>query len=158
VERIEQESDSIEIDVVEFIAEIISEIQATYKQSKKEVTLESNSGNINTKINKEILSCITANLIENAVKYSNKQVRIGIEKKDIRLNLIFEDDGPGILENQREQVFEPFYRLEGKPDYNSHGLGLAIVKACIQAEKGEILLGNSNLGGLKATVSIPLRS
>ena len=77
-----------------------------------------------------------------------------------RRNLVItvEDDGPGIPAHLREAVFRPFYSLDNARNQNvkSTGLGLAIARDIIRAHGGEIHLGESRLGGLKATIRMPL--
>ena len=156
VERLEQENQTVVIPVKHAISEVALGLQESYKQSR-EISVEGADSFATVVANRELFSSIVTNLLENAVKYSAKRVRVRFEKKDSFLNLFVEDDGPGIEVTKREQVFEPFFRVDGKPkvDFSSHGLGLSIVKACVQAEKGTIQLGDSDLGGLSVRVSIP---
>ncbi len=156
VERLEQENQTVVISVQRTISEVVGGLQESYQQSR-EISVEADDSQATVVANQELFSSIVTNLLENAVKYSSKHVRVRFEKKDSFLNLFIEDDGPGIEGAKREQVFEPFFRIAGKSkmDTSSHGLGLSIVKACVQAENGTIQLGDSDLGGLSVRVSIP---
>jgi len=73
------------------------------------------------------------------------------------LRLIFEDDGPGIPERERDNVFRPFYRLDHarNQDEGNSGLGLAIARDIAKSHGGEIALGESSMGGLRAIISLP---
>jgi two-component system osmolarity sensor histidine kinase EnvZ len=97
------------------------------------------------------------NLLNNAMRYANRVV-LAAAGKGGELIITVEDDGPGIPESAREAVFRPFYRLDDARNQNvkSTGLGLAITRDIIRAHGGEIELGESTLGGLKATVKLPL--
>ena len=69
-----------------------------------------------------------------------------------------EDDGPGIPEDKREDVFKAFYRLESSRNKETGGvgLGLSIAKDVISSHGGTITLGDSDMGGLRVLISIPL--
>jgi len=71
---------------------------------------------------------------------------------------VIEDDGPGIPEARREEAFRPFHRLdEGRNlQKGGSGLGLAIARDIARAHGGDIILSESPLGGLKATVRLPV--
>lgn len=100
--------------------------------------------------------CLT-NLVANAQRYGD---RIAIEAlRDNRyLTIHVDDDGPGIPPDQREEVFRPFYRLDEarNQDEAGSGLGLAIARDIARAHGGDIQLTQSAMGGLRATVRIPV--
>ncbi len=73
------------------------------------------------------------------------------------LTLNFDDDGPGIPEKNREDVFKPFFRLDEARnlDDSGTGLGLAIARDIARSHGGNVILGDSPLGGLRATIRVP---
>jgi two-component system, OmpR family, osmolarity sensor histidine kinase EnvZ len=97
------------------------------------------------------------NLVANAQRYGD---RIAIEAvHDKRyLTIRVDDDGPGIPAEKREDVFRPFFRLDEarNQDEGGTGLGLAIARDIARAHGGDIVLGQSPLGGLRATVRVPV--
>lgn len=97
------------------------------------------------------------NLVANAQRYGD---RIDIEAvHDERyLTIRVDDDGPGIPAEMREDVFRPFFRLDEarNQDEGGTGLGLAIARDIARAHGGEITLDKSALGGLRATVRVPV--
>jgi two-component system osmolarity sensor histidine kinase EnvZ len=97
------------------------------------------------------------NLVSNAVRFGSR-VAISAAMKRRNLVVIVEDNGPGVPKETREDVFRPFYSLDTARNQNikSTGLGLSIARDFIRAHGGEIHLGKSHLGGLKATIRIPL--
>src|SRR6478609_2239763 len=100
--------------------------------------------------------CI-ANLVSNAARYADKVAITG--HRDHRyLTVTIDDDGPGIPADMREEVFKPFLRLDDarNQDEGGTGLGLAIARDIARAHGGDILLGESPQGGLRATVRIPV--
>lgn len=87
---------------------------------------------------------LTVNLVENALRYTQAggTVEVRIEQ-DENLTLTVEDNGPGIPEEERDKVFERFYRILGS-DVQGSGLGLAIVKEIAAAHQAQILLSDSS--------------
>ena len=72
--------------------------------------------------------------------------------------IIFDDDGPGIPSQSREDVFKPFYRLDEARNLNASGtgLGLSIVRDIARSHGGDVSLDTSPMGGLRVVVRIPL--
>jgi signal transduction histidine kinase len=99
--------------------------------------------------------CIN-NLIDNAIQYGQRST-IEIRDGADQLTLVISDQGPGIPEAQLEQVFEPFYRLEGSRsrDSGGTGLGLSIARNIAQAHGGRLTLKNASNGGLEAMLTLP---
>ena len=98
------------------------------------------------------------NVVSNASRYASA---ISIRALGSRgwLTITVEDDGPGIPADKREEVFRPFHSLNKARNQNvkSTGLGLAITRDIIRGHGGDITLGDSVLGGLKAVIRIPLQ-
>jgi two-component system osmolarity sensor histidine kinase EnvZ len=98
-----------------------------------------------------------ANLVGNAARYADKIVITG--QRDHRyLSITVDDDGPGIPAEMREEVFKPFLRLDEarNQDESGTGLGLAIARDIARSHGGDITLGDSPMGGLRATVRVPV--
>lgn len=100
-------------------------------------------------------SCIN-NLLDNALRYAG-QARIELLEQREELLIRVIDHGPGIAEDQREAVFEPFYRLEGSRNRNSGGvgLGMTIAREAAQRLGGRLNLEETPGGGLTAIVRLP---
>jgi two-component system osmolarity sensor histidine kinase EnvZ len=98
-----------------------------------------------------------ANLVSNAARFS-KSIAITGHRDHRWLTVTIDDDGPGIPPNMREEVFKPFLRLDDarNQDEGGTGLGLAIARDIARSHGGDIVLGDSPLGGLRATVRIPV--
>tara|TARA_B100000963_G_scaffold31636_1_gene23417 strand:- start:179 stop:1498 length:1320 start_codon:yes stop_codon:yes gene_type:complete len=96
------------------------------------------------------------NIIQNGLTYGNK-VDVNIHKGNKRAIVIFEDDGPGIPEDQYKNVFKPFFRLDKSRSLNQSGvgLGLAIVEDIVNSHGGNIQLGKSKYNGLQVKISLP---
>ena len=96
------------------------------------------------------------NIIQNGLTYG-KKVIVKIKKTSNRALINFEDDGPGIPEDQYKNVFKPFFRLDKSRSLNHSGvgLGLAIVEDVINSHGGSIQLGKSENKGLQVKIFLP---
>jgi len=98
----------------------------------------------------------TRNLIENAVAYGGKaEVHLTVTPE--MYEIVVEDEGPGIADEDRERVFEPFVRLESSrsSETGGSGLGLTLVKAIAEGHGGSVTLQNRAGGGLRACLCLP---
>jgi two-component system osmolarity sensor histidine kinase EnvZ len=98
-----------------------------------------------------------SNLVDNAFKHG-RQVAVTLTRDERHAKIAIEDDGPGIPEARREEAFRPFHRLdEGRNlQKGGSGLGLAIARDIARAHGGDIVLGKAKLGGLSATIRLPV--
>ena len=96
------------------------------------------------------------NIIQNGLTYG-KKVYVKMQKGSNRVMILFDDDGPGIPEDQYKNVFKPFYRLDKSRSLNKSGvgLGLAIVEDVINSHGGNIQLGKNKFKGLQVKISLP---
>jgi two-component system osmolarity sensor histidine kinase EnvZ len=98
-----------------------------------------------------------ANLVSNAARFA-PSIAITGHRDHRYLTVTVDDDGPGIPAELREDVFKPFLRLDDarNQDEGGTGLGLAIARDIARSHGGDINLGDSPLGGLRATVRVPV--
>ncbi len=98
-----------------------------------------------------------ANLVSNAARHASS-ISITGHRDHRWLTVTVDDDGPGIPIALREEVFKPFLRLDDarNQDEGGTGLGLAIARDIARSHGGDIALGDSPLGGLRATVRVPV--
>ena len=99
------------------------------------------------------------NVIENAVAYGGA-ARISLEADVGQARILVEDHGPGLPQADMERVFEPFVRGEGSRSRETGGigLGLAIARTILRGHGGDIALKNRAEGGLRVTLTLPLRA
>lgn len=107
----------------------------------------------------EALRILLANLVDNALRYTRPggsvEVRVGPDGDQARVEVA--DSGPGIPEEERERVFDRFYRGRQAPGGGS-GLGLAIVRQIVTLHAGSITLGSSPSGGLLVSARFPVNA
>jgi two-component system osmolarity sensor histidine kinase EnvZ len=98
-----------------------------------------------------------ANLVSNAARFA-PSIAITGHRDHRYLTITIDDDGPGIPPTMREEVFKPFMRLDDarNQDEGGTGLGLAIARDIARSHGGDIMLSDSPLGGLRATVRVPV--
>jgi two-component system osmolarity sensor histidine kinase EnvZ len=139
------------------IKEVIETILNSYKKSSVQITLQTiPSLVLHLKIN--AFKRAICNFIDNACRYGNI-IEISVESDDDSLILYIEDNGPGIPEDKREQVFKAFYRLDTSRNTETGGvgLGMTIARDIINSHGGEVKLSRSKkLGGLLVKVSLPI--
>jgi len=133
---------------------IIHEVVKKYENKQINISAE-DSLNINIRPN-SIKRCLT-NLIDNGLSYG-KNVSVLSNKTKGNILIFVDDDGPGIPENEYQNVMKPFYRIDKSRSQNKSGvgLGLSIANDIIRSHGGNISLGKSPLGGLRATISLPV--
>lgn len=105
-----------------------------------------------------LMERVLDNLMNNAMRYSETTLRIGLDLQGSQAILCVEDDGPGIEPAEREKVFEPFVRLDPSRDRATGGcgLGLAIFRSIAQAMGGSVRCEASELGGARFVFSWPI--
>jgi two-component system sensor histidine kinase TctE len=142
-------------DLGQVVAELVADRFPQALAAGIEIQVERPDGSIPIHGTEFLVRELTANLLDNAVRYSHKggsvDVRIGIDGPVTRLEI--EDSGPGIPAAERARVFERFYRIPRTGGPQGSGLGLAIVRAICDRIGASITLGDRLGGpGLLATV------
>ncbi|MGQ0456888.1 MAG: ATP-binding protein [Hyphomicrobium sp.] len=125
--------------------------------SSIELKLRKRRSDLILPLKRQALKRAITNLVTNAARFGDKIViRAATEGQWVRIEV--DDNGPGIPASERENVFRPFYRLDHarNQDEGNSGLGLAIARDIAKSHGGEIALGESSMGGLRAIISLPL--
>ena len=132
---------------------LINEIKISFENNKLKVI---NSDDIFLKGRLSALKRSFENIINNGLIYGNKVI-VKTQKSSNRVIITFDDDGPGIPDDQYKNVFKPFFRLDKSRSLNQSGvgLGLAIVEDIINSHGGNIQLSKSELEGLQVKISLP---
>ena len=103
------------------------------------------------------LGQVVRNLVDNAARHAASTVTVSVRETDGEVELVVEDDGAGIPEEDRRQVFERFVRLDEARarDAGGSGLGLAIVEEIVAAHGGRVEVSSSSRGGARFVVLLP---
>ena len=103
-----------------------------------------------------LLGRALSNLLRNAQKYAAASIRLSAVREGGRLLIAVEDDGPGIPEEERDRIFEPFYRLDRSRDRatGGFGLGLSIARKAVLLHGGSLTVEDSALGGARFVIAL----
>jgi len=135
------------------LKDLFDEIKSQINNNNLKITC---NNSINLKCRPTSLKRSFENIIQNGLTYG-KKVFVELIKGNNRAIIIFEDDGPGIPEDQFKNVLKPFFRLDKSRSLNKSGvgLGLALVEDIINSHGGNIQLGKSRYNGLQVKVTLP---
>ena len=138
------------------MVELLDELKADTERRGIECALNL-SGNPHIIVRSAAIKRLLANLVGNAQRYG-KRIEFTAINDGKTLTIHIDDDGPGIPVERREDAFRPFYRLDESRNQDAahSGLGLAISRDIARSHGGDIQLARSPLGGLRATVTLPV--
>lgn len=112
--------------------------------------------------NEHLIERAIQNLSTNALRYAKANIEICLVTTQQHVKIIVEDDGPGISDQDRDKIFEPFFRIESHRNHTEsqhtggYGLGLAIVQRICDWHKASCTLSESKLGGCQFTINLPI--
>ena len=131
---------------------LVRTLQRLHADRGLSIAVEVNGGH-SVRAQREDLDEMLGNLLDNACKWARSRVAIASHGTDRRIDIMVDDDGPGIMPEMREAVLQRGVRVdEAAP---GSGLGLAIVRDLAELYGGSIALDTSPLGGLRARLSLP---
>jgi two-component system osmolarity sensor histidine kinase EnvZ len=138
------------------IGEILNEVKSQ-AHGAKNISIAVEGAPLVVPVRRHAFKRAVANLVNNAARFA-EHVNVSAVRQNGALTVAVEDDGPGIPEAEREDVFRPFYRIDHarNQDAGSTGLGLAIARDIARIHGGDIALSESPLGGLKAVLKVPV--
>jgi signal transduction histidine kinase len=118
-------------------------------QRKVKFTLELPDMPVEVMADWDAVQKIADNLLSNALSYCHRQVKVTLESSEPvgLVRILMFNDGPGIPENMKEQVFKPFFRLAGPRNKTGAGIGLALARSLAQLHGGDIKVLEPGPGG-----------
>ncbi len=148
--------DGGETSAVTDIKRMLKEVRDDTRHSPSTVRIHAN-GDLEAAVKPRATKRCIANLVANACQHGSN-VRVTAERTDSALRVVVEDNGPGIAEENHEDVFRPFVRLDNARgrETGGTGLGLSIARDIARGHGGDITLAKSPMGGLQATLQIPV--
>lgn len=156
VDKLEEgkvEIDKGDIDLVEFIEDIITELDGMKKNGQ--VIRYTHQGRRHVVTDKKIIRNVMLNLLSNAIKYSEKDVDLKSEASNGKLRITVRDRGIGIPEDQQENVFGRFFRASNASAIQGTGLGLNIVKHYVSLLSGSIMFTSKQGDGTTFIAEFP---
>jgi two-component system, OmpR family, osmolarity sensor histidine kinase EnvZ len=140
------------------VRRVLEEVRAGAAAEGKTIKLEVRQDPLIVVVRRNAFKRVAVNIVSNALRFANV---VSVRALGSRgwLTITIDDNGPGIPAEKREEVFRPFHSLNKarNQDVKSTGLGLAIARDIVRGHGGEITLGESVLGGLRAVIRIPLQ-
>lgn len=159
--KLQEGMPAIEFEAV-FIPDLMEQIRAELQPLSPDVSIEIDSSwqdlsqaDCHAAAERRYLHRILQNLVTNAVRYGDSQVRIRYRLDNTLACLEVDDNGAGIPEADRVHVFEPFARLDKSRQSGGYGLGLSIVQRIMEWHGGKVTVGESDLGGASFRVAWP---
>jgi signal transduction histidine kinase len=143
------------IDLVGLAEAVVADLAPLAINAGYEIALNAPPQKVMVKGDAGSLARALANLIQNAIAHGDHDGQIGVEVTAAG-TLSVSDDGPGIASADRTRIFEPFYRI--RPQAKGAGLGLNLVASIVQRHRGAISVGESDSGGARFDVTLPLES
>lgn len=141
------------IAVSDLFKEISAGSDAMLQKHHAWLEIELKSENMTIMGNMPALVGAVQNLIHNALqaKPEGASLRLTAHQQDDNINIVVEDDGPGIDNDVLTNIFEPFFTTQS----HGTGLGLAVVKSVAKSHHGDVFVSNVKHGGAKFTVALP---
>lgn len=160
MEKQELQLNLVPLQVHEVIQNVLENYQLQLKEKEADVQLLLNAKNDMISADEVHFTNLMSNLIDNAIKYSNDQLRITISTHSTKNHVIVRvaDNGIGMSKESVKRIFEKFYRAHTGNLHNvkGFGLGMSYVKTVIDAHKGKIKVESTPGKGTSFTVEIPL--
>lgn len=143
------------LNLSQLICDAVELYEALAEDKNQTMTMDI-TPNVHTLGDKDLLFQVVSNLIDNAIKYTPEGGKISLQLIENEEGVCFcvADSGIGIPNDEKDKVFQRFYRVAKSRSLPGNGLGLSLVNAVIGMHKGEILLADAN-PGLKVTVKLP---
>jgi len=153
-----------DVDISQTVLDVVELYRPVVEDSGGELAAQIEPG-IRLRANRELLSQVLVNLLENAIKYAcgqqndggnttNGKISLSLELRGDQVVFEVADNGPGIPEKEKDRVLERFVRLEKSRTEAGSGLGLSLVAAVARLHKGTFSLKDNN-PGVRAIMSLP---
>ena len=139
---------------------LVREVVDRFQNEDAQVTFQA-KGQLRVMVRPNAFKRCVSNIIGNAMRFA-KRIDVNASRRSGLVLVTIDDDGPGVPEENREAVFRPFFRGSGGPardggaSTGGAGLGLTIARDVIRGHGGDVVLGDSPLGGLRVVIRLPV--
>jgi len=139
------------------VSSVADDLRPLAEERAIELTVDDNSAGATVSGSEDALRILFNNLIDNAIRYTPEGGRVTarIARDGNAVQASVDDTGPGIADEERERVFDRFYRAPGAGS-SGNGLGLAIARQVVDMHRGGVRLESNPGGGLRAIVTLPV--
>ncbi len=146
------------VNISELLQETVNRFEPTFTHLHKELKVEKPGNDIIARVDKEGITKILSNLLNNALKYGDRHVSVKLGDRDGSFSVSVCSDGARIPEEKAEQIFEPFFQEAGKKEERQGvGIGLALARSLALLHKGTLMLDTSQPGNT-FVLTVPLNT
>lgn len=146
----------IKIDLRDFLPEVITHVTELYPNCLIKSEFEMAGVGCHVQGNKDLLRISLANLLENAIKFTSEQeVEINVKTTADGVCLTITDKGIGILPDDLNRIYDPFFRGENVQGIKGHGLGLSLARKIIQLHHGSLSIDSVIDSGTSVSIFLP---
>jgi two-component system OmpR family sensor kinase len=140
------------------VGELLRAVGAALPPADAPLAIDCAIGAVTIEADPRLLGRALSNLLRNAQKYATGRIAVAAGRIGGQVTIAVEDDGPGIPDEERERIFEPFYRLDRSRDRatGGFGLGLSIARKAVLRHGGSLQADASALGGARFVLSLPV--
>lgn len=148
----------IEVSLDEFIDSILGSVDDELESPEIVIDVRLHGQLERFSLDPRLTARAIQNLLRNAMRYCEKRIQVSVQVLPLGCEIWVDDDGIGIPDDERERIFEPFYRLDRSRDRatGGFGLGLAISRRALEAQGGTLTVESSPLGGARFRLWLPL--
>lgn len=157
-QKIEKENLQLELtedDIPQLVMDVTGRFESTAAYQSKKWTLTIKDRNIRARINREAFTKILSNMLTNAVKYSDSEIDITLEKTEDIFLLTVKNDGHVVPQDKRTEIFAPFYRHTNSNGQTGTGIGLYLARSLAELQHGTLEM-SGNVEKNEFILSIPL--
>ncbi len=149
--------EQVEVSLDEFVDSILGSVDEELSSPDIVIDVLLNGQLARFSLDPRLTARAIQNLLRNAMRYCDKRIQVSVQVSGKGCEIQVDDDGIGIPEDERERIFEPFYRLDRSRDRatGGFGLGLAISRRALEAQNGTLTVEPSPLGGARFRLWLP---
>jgi two-component system, OmpR family, osmolarity sensor histidine kinase EnvZ len=142
-----------ETDIVAAVEDVVSGA----RRNGARIGFAATDSEITVPLRRDAFRRAVANIVGNAQRYGGR-IEVALNRRRGSVEIVVDDDGPGVPRDSREDVFKPFFRLDASrnEETGGTGLGLTIARDILRSHGGDLTLGDSPLGGLRAVMRVPV--
>lgn len=147
------------VDIVELLKYTLDRFEPTISLREKKLVRDINKGSLITVTDREAVTKILSNLLNNAMKYADKNISVKLEESEDTLFIKVISDGEKISDENRERIFETFYQTDKSQEQkNGVGIGLPLSKSLAVLLEGSLYLENNYAAENTFVLSLPIKS
>lgn len=152
-------ADLVPLDPAELVREIADDLRMNYRSRSVSLTVDAAKGLPKVKADRDMISQVLSNLLDNALRYARERVEIRVKRVAEEVHISVVDDGKGIPEGRSADLFNKFVQLDrpkGGEGYKGTGLGLAICREIMTINGGRIWAENVKGKGAGFNIALPI--